>query len=159
MGFLGLPDPLPWYVAGPLFGLTVVAIYALLNDTLGVSGTYFQVAQVVRRRPDVDVWRVSFWCGLAAGALVAVWLGGGPSLSLAYGALTAALPLALVVPVLFVAGVLMGYGARWAGGCTSGHGMTGVASRSPGSLAAAATFFGVAVALTLAVHSLTGGAW
>ena len=36
---------IPWFVAGPLFGLTVVAIYALLNDTLGVSGTYFQVSQ------------------------------------------------------------------------------------------------------------------
>ena len=63
------------------------------------------------------------------------------------------------MPVLLAAGVLMGYGARWAGGCTSGHGMTGVISLSPASLAATATFFATAVAVTALVHRLTGGAW
>lgn len=149
---------LPWYVAGPLFGLTVVALYALANDTLGVSGTYFQLTQWLRRRPETDTWRVWFWLGLAGGTLLAVVLGGGPALSLEYGALTTVVPTGVAVVVLFAAGLLMGYGARWAGGCTSGHGMTGVASRSPGSLAAAATFFATAVAITLVVHHLSGGA-
>jgi uncharacterized protein len=150
---------IPWFVAGPLFGLTVVAIYALLNDTLGVSGTYFQVSQFIRRRAALDTWRVWFWIGLAAGALLAVALRGGPALSLDYGPLTAILPLSLTVIVLLAAGLLMGYGARWAGGCTSGHGMTGVVSFSRASLAAAATFFATAVVVTGVVHRLSGGAW
>ena len=93
-----LPDPLPWYVAGPLFGLAVVAIYALLNDTLGVSGTYFQVARLIGRRPHVDVWRVAFWCGLVGGTLTAAALRGGPAMDLGYGALTALLPFGAAVP-------------------------------------------------------------
>jgi uncharacterized membrane protein YedE/YeeE len=149
---------LPWYVAGPLFGLTVVAVYALANDTLGVSGTYFQLTQWLRRRPETDTWRVWFWLGLVGGALVAVVLLGGPSLSLDYGGLTDVLPAGTAALVLFGAGLLMGFGARWAGGCTSGHGMTGVASRSLGSLAATATFFGTAVVVTQVVHRLSGGA-
>ncbi len=149
---------LPWYVAGPLFGLTVVALYALANDTLGVSGTYFQLTQWLRRRPETDTWRVWFWLGLAGGTLLAVTLRGGPALSLEYGGLTLAFPVGIATAVLFGAGLLMGYGARWAGGCTSGHGMTGVASRSPGSLVATATFFGTAVVVTLALHRLSGGA-
>lgn len=150
---------LPWYVAGPLFGLTVVAVYALLNDTLGVSGTYFQVTQLVRRQPELDSWRVWFWIGLASGAVLAVALQGGVHLSLSYGALTRVLPVTVIVPVLFAAGLLMGYGARWAGGCTSGHGMTGVVSRSPGSLVAAGTFFATAVVVTAVLHRLSGGTW
>ncbi len=151
-------DRIPWYVAGPLFGLTVVALYAVANETLGVSGTYFQLTQWLRRRPDTDTWRVWFWLGLAGGALLGVALRGGPALSLEYGALSRALPATVVALILFAAGLLMGYGARWAGGCTSGHGMTGFAARSPGSIAAAATFFGVAVAITLALHRLSAGA-
>ena len=52
----------------------------------------------------------------------------------------------------------LGYGARWAGGCTSGHGLSGCAVASPDSLVTTATFFSVAVLVTLALHALTGGA-
>jgi HD domain len=48
--------------------------------------------------------------------------------------------------------------ARWAGGCTSGHGLSGCAAGSPDSLAATATFFAVAVAVTFAARALSGGA-
>jgi uncharacterized protein len=54
-------------------------------------------------------------------------------------------------------GVALGYGSRWAGGCTSGHGMSGCAAGSPDSLVMTATFFSVAVLVTLALHALTGG--
>jgi uncharacterized membrane protein YedE/YeeE len=64
----------------------------------------------------------------------------------------------LLVPLLLLVGLAMGYGARWAGGCTSGHGISGCSAGSPESLVATGTFFGVAVAVTLVVHALTGGA-
>jgi uncharacterized membrane protein YedE/YeeE len=64
----------------------------------------------------------------------------------------------LLVPVLLLVGVALGYGSRWAGGCTSGHGMSGCAAASPDSIAVMATFFTVAVAITLGLHWLTGGA-
>jgi uncharacterized membrane protein YedE/YeeE len=52
----------------------------------------------------------------------------------------------------------MGYGARWAGGCTSGHGLSGSSIVSPASLAAAATFMATAVVLTALLHVVSGGA-
>lgn len=153
-----LPDRVPWYIAGPLIGLLIVALYALANQRLGVSGSYLQVVTFVRNRRLAETWRVWFFVGLAGGALAATLLQGGPSVGLGYGLLARVVPLVALVPLLFGAGVLMGYGARWAGGCTSGHGLSGTASLSPASLAAAGTFFATAVGLTLLLHMLTGGA-
>ena len=152
-----LPDRIPWFIAGPLIGLLVVALYAVANQRLGVTGSYLQVATFLRDRTRAEMWRVWFFVGLFAGALLATVLRGGPSFGLGYGALGLALPLVVLVPVLFLAGVLMGYGARWAGGCTSGHGLSGTASLSPASLVAAATFFATAVLVTFLLHILTGG--
>jgi uncharacterized membrane protein YedE/YeeE len=50
--------------------------------------------------------------------------------------------------VLVAAGMMIGYGARRAGGCTSGHGMCGAALASPASLVATMTFMATAVAVT-----------
>src|SRR6266542_1179838 len=151
-----LPDRVPWYVAGPLIGVCIVALYALANERLGAIGTYAQVVALAQRGA-ADRWRVWFFGGLFGGALLAALLRGGPVLAGGYGALGRVLPLGVLVAVLVAGGVVMGYGARWAGGCTSGHGMSGIASRSPASLAATATFFATAVAVTLALHALTGG--
>lgn len=152
-----LPDQLPWWVAGPGIGLCVVAMYGLLNVKLGVSGGWLQLLFWARREPLTERWRVWFNLGLVVGALAAALLGTGASAP-HYGELGAALGPALLAPVLVAVGVAMGYGARWAGGCTSGHGISGCSTGSPESLAATATFFSVAVAVTLLVHAATGGA-
>jgi uncharacterized membrane protein YedE/YeeE len=94
--------------------------------------------------------------GLVIGAAAAAGLGTGHVDG--YGALADVLPAPLLVLVLLACGVLIGYGARWAGGCTSGHGISGCSAGSPESLAATATFFSVAIAVTFAVHVLSGGA-
>jgi hypothetical protein len=153
-----LSNPLPWYVSGPLIGLLVVGLYAVTNQRLGVSGTYLQVANFFYDRPRAEMWRVWFFVGVLCGSFVAGWLQGGPILSLAYGALGAVLPLTLLLPVLFLGGGLIGFGARWAGGCTSGHAISGTSSLSPASWATAITFFVTAVVVTLIIHTLTGGA-
>jgi alkanesulfonate monooxygenase SsuD/methylene tetrahydromethanopterin reductase-like flavin-dependent oxidoreductase (luciferase family) len=90
------------------------------------------------------------------GALLAALL--GPPVSVhGYGQLSVLLSPPVLVPVLLVAGVLLGYGSRWAGGCTSGHGLAGCPAGSPDSWAATVTFFAVAVVVTLGLHALTGG--
>lgn len=73
-----------------------------------------------------------------------------------YGRLSEVLPPVLLVPVLLV-GLALGYGSRWAGGCTSGHGLSGCAAGSPDSLATTVTFFAVVVLVTLGLHAVTGG--
>jgi uncharacterized membrane protein YedE/YeeE len=153
-----LSNPLPWYVSGPLIGLLVVGLYAVTNQRLGVSGTYLQVANFFYDRSRAEMWRVWFFVGVLCGSFVAGWLQGGPILSLAYAALGAVLPLTLLLPVLFLGGGLIGFGARWAGGCTSGHAISGTSSLSPASWATAITFFVTAVVVTLIIHTLTGGA-
>ena len=151
-----LPDRLPWYVAGTLMGLCVVALYALANHRLGVTTSYYAVTSFLLRRPKVETWRVWFFVGLAAGALLVTFLRGGPNISLGYGVLGLALSPALLIPFLFMGGVLMGFGARWSGGCTSGHGIAGTSSLSPASFAATATFMATAILGTFILFYVLG---
>ena len=147
---------LPWYVGGPVFGLCVASLYVLTNQRLGVSGSYLHVAKVVLRRPGAQAWRIWFFAGLLAGAAGAaasrgVFGEGG------YGRLAEVVSPGALVPILLFAGVLIGYGARFAGGCTSGHGISGCSSLSPGSFTTTVVFFATAVAATWLLHLLSGG--
>lgn len=152
-----LPDQLPWWVAGPGIGLCVVAMYGVLNVKLGVSGGWLQLINLGTGRPVAEGWRIWFNGGLVGGALGAAALGTGAAAA-DYGDLGAAVGPTLLLPLLVVVGIAMGYGARWAGGCTSGHGISGCSAGSPESLAATATFFSVAVAVSLLLHAVTRGA-
>ena len=152
-----LPDRLHWLIAGPALGLLVVAFYALGNKHLGVSRGYLAVITWLRQPRSAEMWRVWIIVGLIFGALLAAFLQGGPSTGLAYGAAGVFLPLAVLIPLLFLAGLLMGYGALWAGGCTSGHGLTGTSARSPAAFIATISFMATAIAVTFVIHGLTGG--
>lgn len=150
-----LPHRLPWWLAGPGVGLCVVALYALGNMRLGVSGAWLQAIAVARRERPTEPWRLWFLGGMIGGVAGAAVL--GTFHVHGYGALGSALPVWALVPVLLGGGLAIGYGARWAGGCTSGHGISGCSARSPASFVATASFFTVAVVLTLGLHALTGG--
>jgi len=153
-----LPERLPWFIAGPAIGLLVVALYALANRRLGVTQSYVQMSKVVLGRAVTERWRLWLFGGMAAGAVVATLLRGGGVVHGDYGALGVLLPGVVLVPLLFLGGALMGYGARWSGGCTSGHGISGNAGLSVASMAATATFMATAIAVTYGIHLLTGGA-
>lgn len=152
-----LPAQLPWWLAGPALGVCVAALYGLANRRLGVSGGWLAavVAPIEGWRPER--WRVEFLAAMIGGALVAGVLGSATKLT-GYPVLPGTVPAAVLVPVMAAGGLALGYGARWAGGCTSGHGLSGCAAGSPDSLAATVTFFGAAVAVTFAARALTGGA-
>ena len=152
-----LPDRLAWFIGGPLIGLLTVALYAVANKHLGVTTSYMQVVTFARSPRMAEMWRVWFFGGLVVGALLATLLGSGPSVNLNYGALGDVLPIAAIVPVLFVGGVIMGFGARWGGGCTSGHGIGGAAILSPGALVGIVTIMVTAISLTMMIHLITGG--
>ncbi|MDP9351555.1 MAG: YeeE/YedE family protein [Chloroflexota bacterium] len=151
-----IPVPAPWYVIGPMMGVVIAAMYAVTNKHLGVSGSYVQFVDRARGRP-IEVWRLWFLGGLVLGAFLVALLGESPQFGLGYGRLGEVLPTGLLVAVLLFGGVLVGYGARWMGACTSGHGLSGCSTRSPGSLLATVTFFATAVVATLLLHALTGG--
>ncbi|MEA2294271.1 MAG: uncharacterized protein QOE86_1910 [Solirubrobacteraceae bacterium] len=151
-----LHDQLPWYVAGPLLGLCVVACRALFNGRLGVTGGFSElVGQVSRGRLRFD-WRGWLAIGIALGGTLFALLAGGPSFH-GYGWMTDTFHGAgrAAIPVLLVAaGVLIGFGAKTAGGCTSGNGLTATSLRSPAGLVATATFFATAIVVSFVIEAV-----
>lgn len=142
-----LHHQLPWYVAGPVLGLCVVAARLLINGRLGVTGGYSEIVGRVLSRSLRFDWRGWFLIGIALGGAGFAIVAGGPDFH-GYGWLTASLhgsDQVLIAPILVLAGVLIGYGAKLAGGCTSGNGLSGTAMLSPAALSATATFFGTAI--------------
>mgnify|MGYP001569383010 CR=1 FL=1 len=138
----------PWFIAGPLIGLLIVAALAVANRPFGALGGYISLARM--EGPTDSGWRRSLLAGIVLGGLLSAVVGGGFSPTFAYGSLAEALggsPL-VVGAVLLGGGVLMGYGATTAGGCTSGHGMCGNAYGSKASLVSTGVFMTVAVVLT-----------
>jgi uncharacterized membrane protein YedE/YeeE len=151
-----LHHQLAWYVAGPLLGLCVIACRLLFNARLGVTGGFSELIGKLTRGSWRFDWRGWFAIGLFVGGALFALIAGGPDFH-GYGWLTDTFHGAnriWILPILFGAGILIGFGAKVAGGCTSGNGLSGTASLSPASLAATATFFGTAIVVTLVTKVL-----
>jgi uncharacterized protein len=151
-------EQLAWYVGGPVLGLCVVALRWLLNERLGATGAWSDVVERAsgrgRGRGPLDT-RGWLLLGLLAGGIAFGVLGSDLS---GYGWLTDTFTGGtrwVIVPILLAAGGLIGYGAKLAGGCTSGNGLSGNAALSPASLVATGTFFGTAIAVSFAIEALT----
>ena len=147
-----LADRAPWYVVGLVLGLIVVGVLVTLNQRVGAVGGYSDVVERVTGRSAAFGWRAWFLLGIVGGSALFMALGGTTGAAAGYGWLTRALGdgwQVLVAPILFGAGLLIGYGAKTAGGCTSGNGLCGSALASPASLVATATFMGTAIVVTL----------
>src|SRR4051812_37121363 len=144
---------LAWYVGGPLVGLCVVAMRWLLNERLGATGAWSDAVERLAARSVALGTRGFLLLGLIFGGVVFGAFGAPLD---GYGWLTDAFASRwLIALVLLAAGFLIGYGAKLAGGCTSGNGLSGNAVLSPASLAATATFFGTAIAVSLLIEALT----
>ena len=151
-----LPNQIPWWIAGPALGLLVVGLFLVANQPLGASGAYVQTIKVARRDADSISWRVWYFGGIFVGGALATILGPGIEVRQGYDALFGAGWSAPSVAVVVLAGaIVMGYGARMAGGCTSGHGICGTAQRSAASWATPATFMATAILVTFVIRSLT----
>lgn len=151
--------PAGWqhYLAGGVLIGTGVSLLFLLTGWIGgmssvFSSTwswfsrrpYFQSERLVSSRQ----WRLVYAAGLVVGAFVWWWLaapGEGPVIT--------------TVPSwqLLVGGVLVGYGARLGSGCTSGHGICGLASLQLPSLVAVVTFMATAMVVANLTLRLGGG--
>ncbi|GCB47426.1 YeeE/YedE family protein [Streptomyces sp. NL15-2K] len=106
---------------------------------------------VTRQRPAPLVTQAALLISIFLGGLIASLASGRFHLRLDMGPgfrnLVTANPVGMVV-LLFTGGVLVGFGTRLAGGCSSGHGLNGCGRRDPVSIVATATFFGTAVAVS-----------
>lgn len=149
--------PLGWVhylVGGLLIGMGVSLLFVLTGWVGGMSGVFSSTWSYVSRRPyfhqprymDTRQWRLVFALGLIVGAAL-WWLVSQPA-----GDMRTAVPLWQ----LGAGGVLVGYGARLSNGCTSGHGICGLASLQPPALLAVAVFMTTGF-ITANVVSWLGG--
>jgi hypothetical protein len=144
----------PWWVVGPAFGLVVVGLMVTLNQRIGILGGF---SELVERADGRRLgWKAFFLFGLAAGAALYAFVGGSFGHG-GYGWLTRTFTgsaRVLVAPILLGAGVLVGYGAKTAGGCTSGNGLGGMCLGSPASFVATVTFMATAIATAFVLRWL-----
>jgi uncharacterized membrane protein YedE/YeeE len=132
--------PWPLYlqslIGGVIIGLAAALLLIVNGRVAGVIGVVGGVVDGLLGRIDVEFWeRAAFVGGLLLGPLV---------FALAYGALPN-VTITPSLPILVIGGLLVGFGTRLAKGCTSGHGVCGLARLSTRSIVAVATFFGVAI--------------
>jgi len=135
---MSLAAVLPSLLGGLLIAAAAAMLLLFTGRVAGISGI---VGGLLDREPGEWGWRVWFIAGLIAGGVVTRLLAPG-----ALGVIASPLP------VLAVAGVLVGFGTRLGGGCTSGHGVCGIGRGSPRSILATATFMAVAVVVVFLVR-------
>jgi uncharacterized membrane protein YedE/YeeE len=128
----------PWWLTGLLLGLTVFSLVWVTGRLFGVSSAYSEVCDLVGG--GLMTWKIWFIIGIPLGALVAHFHGW--NWTFLYGRLDALCVgnAFLKIIILFLGGFLLGFGARWGGGCTGGHTIMGIAQRSVMSIAATVVF-------------------
>lgn len=124
--------PISGLVGGLLIGLSTALLMLMNGRIAGISGIVGGL--VSRKGPEVG-WRAMFAAGLLLGAFAYVLAVGG------------AFPVRIEasLPVIVASGLLVGFGSRLGSGCTSGHGVSGIARLSKRSIVATLVFMGTAI--------------
>ena len=133
----------PHLFGGMLIGLSASAMLLLDGKIAGISGILAGVLKPVR---GDTLWRICFLGGLLAGGLLLRIL------------LPGAFDFGIIrpLPLLTIAGLLVGFGTRLGSGCTSGHGVCGISRLSPRSLVATATFIFTGALVVYLINHLMG---
>ncbi|MCB0281441.1 MAG: YeeE/YedE family protein [Calditrichaeota bacterium] len=142
-----------WYIGGPLLGLFVPILLLAGNKQFGISTTFEHFCYTIlpggknvlkTYNVSKNSWKVYFVAGIVLGAFIAsTFLSEGPVQFLPpeYYSLQGALK-------LFMGGVLIGFGTRYANGCTAGHSIFGLSILNAGSFKATVSFFAGGVIYT-----------
>lgn len=159
------------YLAGALIGLLVTATFYFSNKPLGVSTAYARLAGLVGTivakghtltlkyfqdtKPKVE-WEVMLLLGIVPGALLAAATGGelAPEWVPALWTERFGDGIGPRAAVAFLGGAVMAFGARLAGGCTSGHGISGTLQLSVGSWIASGCFFLAAIVTAMLLYGI-----
>jgi len=142
----------PWtsLLGGVLIGLSATLVMAALGRIAGITGilngAISPLTTPSRAAPDWS-WRVAFVAGLMTAPLLVHVVNGAP--------VQQTVPDNL--PVMVVAGLLVGVGTTFGGGCTSGHGVCGLARLKQRSMVAVVTFMAAGFATVFAVRHVFGG--
>lgn len=143
LGAFPSAQPLHGLIGGLLIGLAGAVMLLGLGRIAGVSGIAARASGLGGAMPLGPAW--SFLAGLPIGALLIARTTDWHPASFAS------------MPVLVVAGLLVGFGTRLGSGCTSGHGVCGLSRLSQRSLVATATFIGTGVATVYLLSTIGAG--
>ena len=136
--------PVSALLGGLLIGASAALLLLVNGRIAGISGIVGGLLSP--RRGDLD-WRLAFVAGLVL----------APVLYAGFGGVLPAIAIDAPAPILILAGLLVGFGARLGSGCTSGHGVCGVSRGSPRSLTATGLFVAVAMLTVCITRHLAGG--
>jgi uncharacterized membrane protein YedE/YeeE len=136
--------PISAAIGGALIGLSAVLLMLFTGRIAGVSGIF---DGLINPQTSDRAWRAAFVAGLITAPLTAMLVG--------YAVPTPQMPGSYVTTV--VSGLLVGFGSRLGSGCTSGHGICGVARLSPRSIAATGVFMVAAIVVVALTHHVFGG--
>lgn len=127
-------------LGGAMIGAAAVALMAATGRIAGIGGI---LARLLPPRRDGEMaGRVAFVLGIIVAPLLVMLVSGeAPPLAIAAGP-----------AVLLVAGLLVGFGAVWGNGCTSGHGVCGISRLSMRSVVATGVFMATAIATVFVVR-------
>ncbi len=137
--------PIPAFIGGALIGLSAALLLWAKGRVAGISGIAGGI--IYPEKGDMD-WRIVFVIGLIIGGFIyqAIGLGAGVQ----------HIEAVVDTPWLIVAGLLVGIGTTIGTGCTSGHGICGLARRSPRSLVATLTFMISAIVTVFIIRHILG---
>ncbi len=133
----------PWSAAigGGLIGLAVALLLVFNGRIAGISGI---LAGILKPLKGDTAWKIAFVLGIIVAPLLFTFFVYSPEVKITTS-----------IPVLIVAGLFVGFGTRLGGGCTSGHGICGMARFSRRSIVAVLIFMVVAF-ITVALSNLYG---
>ncbi|MDF1810862.1 MAG: YeeE/YedE thiosulfate transporter family protein [Verrucomicrobiales bacterium] len=152
--------PWPWWFSGIIIGLIVPLLYLLSGKGFGVSTSFQEVGALCARGTGPDYlknfdWRAGLWTLVFAGGII---LGGYLANSILSREPITFLPESFHstggMIKLLIGGFLVGFGTRYAGGCTSGHAINGIANLNLPSLIATIFFFVGGLAVTWGLGGL-----
>ena len=153
-----LPERLAWYIVGPSLGLLIVIFFLVLNQPLGASGAYVHSLKLFQRKAGVAVWRIWYFVGIFLGGILTTQiLRDSGNIRSGYATMAEVIQGGPTIFIVFAGAIVMGYGAKVAGGCTSGHGMCGTSQRSAASMVATGTIMATAILTTVLIRILSGG--
>lgn len=136
--------PLSALAGGLMIGLAAAMLMLFNGRIAGISGI---IGGLLRPRSGETGWRLAFLAGMLVAPIMYGALFGLPEIRIDAG-----------VPMLLAAGLLVGFGTRYGSGCTSGHGVCGLARFSPRSLTATLLFMAAGFATVYLVRHIFGGA-
>jgi uncharacterized membrane protein YedE/YeeE len=173
-----LTQPWPWYVSGPLIGLMIPALLILGNKAFGISSSLRHIcASCIPTKVKFfeydwknESWNLVFVLGVTIGGLLAGFIFANPNpIQLSDSAIASMNDLGIknysgLIPqevfnfhalltvkgflLMVVGGFFVGFGTRYAGGCTSGHAIMGLSNLQLPSLIATCCFFAGGLAMT-----------